>query len=436
MPRVPWLELEEVYRGIATGRLKLIGWGASGSFKMAYAACPLRVSYLIDRSPALWGQSVWGLPVRSPSTLQSEDPEKVVVLIYSAFLYGEEILAELEALGPYRAIFPYTPLLAERFVRTLTDGIDPTLIRKPAARSDRAILVQGPVLEGITAPLLRFYASRHPHDRLSLSTWSSTSGNQLDAVAGLVDDLVLSDLPACPGPQNRNLQRQSTMAGLERLAGMGIRTVLKTRTDTLCAGEVLSRGAELQMAMPLPAALSNLGLRRRFIISERYTYKYLPYALSDIAMFGDIADHLLYWSAPDDLRSFSPFSPDWRAKSLRDFSRTAGIPEIHFFRSFCERIGRPLADSVEDHWAALRDLFILMDENWFDLYFPKYGFDDVRVYGTGRTAGAIAHQGFWERLAAGENLTDEAQAVDIDSATFADVGGIPPGLRELIASTP
>lgn len=429
MPLVPWSGLADLHRRIADGRVRLIGWGAGGSFRAAYAACPLRLAYLVDSNPDAWGRTVYGVPVRPPSALAAEDPDGVAVVIYPAFLFAGEILRAIDALGPYRAIFPYQPAVAARFVRALREGIRPDLVRKPPGRSRRAILLQGPVVPEVTETALRFYASRYPNDMIVLSTWDDTPAPELERLAPLADAVVTSPVPAVPGPQNRNLQGVSTLAGLERLAALGVETVLKTRTDTLAAAsDLLARGEALLAAHPLGRQGRAMGLGRRLAICERFTFRYLPYTMSDIVMFGGLEDQRAYWAAPPDPRRFSPYTPEWRSKSYRAFAQAAGTPEIHFLTSFCRRAGRSLAYTVEDHWTLLRDLFVLVDEDWFGLFFPKYGFDDIRAcYGSGCTPAAVAGYALWERLQAGVDLSAEAAAIDIDRTTFeAMIIGPPP----------
>lgn len=425
MPLVPWTALGDMYDRIALGRVGLVGWGAGGSFKTAYSACPLRLAYLVDSDPAKWGTRVWGIEVRPPAALAAEDPRAVVVVIYSAFLFGGEILVALDALGPFPALWPYAPHLAGRFVQALRQGIDPSLSRKPPARSRSGVLVQGPLIEGVTETVLRYHASRAPNDHLVLSTWAGTAPALLDRVAPWCDRVVLNDPPPVPGPQNRNLQLVTTAAGLDALSEAGVEKALKTRTDTLAAAaDILERGAALQAAHPVRFP----GTANRLVISERFTFRYLPYTMSDIVMFGDVADLRAYWSAPFDGRSFSPYTSDWRATSYRAFSQARGTPEIHYLTSFCRRQGLEPSWTVEDHWAILRDLFVLVDERWFGLFFPKYGFDDLCRYGTGPTPAAIADRNLWDRLAAGSDAVwAEAAVVDIDRITFDAMVAVPPG---------
>lgn len=426
MPLVPWTALGEMYDRIALGRVRLVGWGAGGSFKAAYSACPLRLAYLVDSDPAKWGTTVWGVEVRPPDALLGEDPAGVAVVIYSAFLFGAEILAALDTLGPFPALWPYAPHIAGRFVDALRRGIDPAMTRKPPARgAGTGIVVQGPVVDGVTETVLRYHAATAPDSHLVLSTWSTTPPDLLDRMERWCDRVVVSDPPAVPGPQNRNLQTASTAAGLAALAEAGVDKALKTRTDTLAAApDLLERGAALQAAHPVRFP----GTANRLVISERFTFRYLPYTMSDIVMFGDVADLAAYWSAPLDGRSFSPYTPDWRATSYRAFSQARGTPEIHYLTSYCRRQGHEPAWTVDDHWTILRDLFVVVDEGWFGLFFPKYGFDDLRRYGTGPTPAAVVDRNLWDRLAAGSAAAwAEAALVDIDATTFDAMVAVPPG---------
>ncbi len=89
------------YHLLATGK-KLIGWGSGGVFDYYHGLFPLPLDYLVDNAPKAQGTTKAGLKICDPGMLQQEDPEQVVVVIYSSF--SAEILQQLNGYGSFTSI--------------------------------------------------------------------------------------------------------------------------------------------------------------------------------------------------------------------------------------------------------------------------------------------------------------------------------------------
>jgi hypothetical protein len=96
---------------IAVAGEKLIGWGTGGGYRSLADAHPMPLSYLVDNDTKRWGESLDGLQIYSPNQLLREDPEDVIVLVYSSYL--REIGRQIEDLGPFRHVSAAS-LLAEK----------------------------------------------------------------------------------------------------------------------------------------------------------------------------------------------------------------------------------------------------------------------------------------------------------------------------------
>lgn len=419
MPAVSWLDLDALYRDLIAGRRTLIGWGASGSFRVLLTDLPMRPAYLIDSNPALWGTTVHGVPVHPPERLRAEDPERVAVMIYSAYFHGAEIARQIDALGPYRHTPPFVPSIAFPQLQRLRAVLD----REPPARrpepSGMGIVMQGAV-DAMTETALRYHRIRHPDAAVILSTWTTSDPALLARLEPWYDRLVLSAPPAAGGQGNRNFQIRSTAAGLEAARALGLRKVLKTRSDAVVmAPDVLAQAARLQDRYPPPTGAPN-----RLVVSSRYTYKHIPYNVSDIVLFGDTADLIRCYAAPLDERPFAIHSPEYRKRSLRGYSRDRAIPEVYLATHYLQALGRPPAWTLEDSWAALRDHYVVVDEEWFDLFWPKYGILPVTRITDDRSPRQVVDHYFWQRLHGSADLkADLAEdlAFDIDAATLDDL---------------
>jgi hypothetical protein len=84
--------------GSGWSRRKIVLYGAGGlglSFLQSFPQ--LRVAYAVDSDPKRRGERFHGLPVETPDALKSEDPERLIVFITSA--WHQEIRRTLESLG-------------------------------------------------------------------------------------------------------------------------------------------------------------------------------------------------------------------------------------------------------------------------------------------------------------------------------------------------
>jgi hypothetical protein len=268
------------------------------------------------------------------------------------------------------------------------------LVRRPT--HPRAIVVHGAVLPSMTAFALRVTAITHPHDRIVLSAWDDTPPAAIAEVEPFVDDVVLSPAPVMAGMQDRNRAIVSARAGIERARERGAAVVLACRADlAILDPNVFAAAVVLEARYPARAARAH-SLRGRIIVPSAFTRKYLLYHPSAIAMLGATDDLLRYWSAPLDMRG-GDFDDDGRDEvTLRDLGLEGNPTECYLALQFCRQIGWPVRGDVLDSWALYRDLFAVVDHDWFDLLWlthPAVPDLDVK-YGPRQ----LVTHAFWRRL--------------------------------------
>lgn len=367
-----WPRLAQIYRAIADGDVKVIGWGAGGQLRRHYRTAHYPLSYIIDSNPALIGSRFLGREVRAPQSLLDEDPAKVAVLVGPTRSHRQEIADQIAAMGPFDVITPYCAELAERFCLALGELDAAPLSRKPPASSSNGIVVQGPYDPAGTLMLMRILASQYPQDWIVWSTWVDTPSEVLALIRPWCDSIVLSQLPPHPGKGNCNLQRQTTLSGLKWLRMQGVDLALKVRSDGVpLAPDVFSRGRALYsyLAVPPPAK----GLRRRIIISNVFTFAHIPFHISDIVQMGDIADLEALWSFPDDVGVIAdPDDPHGQSMSLADLSRARLTGETQIGHQLAAIIGVDIDYSLSQYFEVVRDNLIVVDQQWFDVFLPKY----------------------------------------------------------------
>lgn len=407
-------------RRLADPSARIVGWGSGSVFDYFQSAHPVRLDYLVDNDASRWGQSRRGISIEAPCRLKSEAPARLLVIIYSGAWM--EILPDLRGFDHVTAI-PASALFADATELARLETADSLAAAAPAARSPEggnAIVVQGPVIAGITRQVLGAMSALQPAALTVLSTWRDTPVALLDELAPFVDELVVSDVPEPRGIQNRNCQIVTTRAGIDRAIGCGARTILKTRTDlAVMAPNLFGRAAAWQASLDIRRA-RELGMSGRLFVPSSFTRKFLLYHPSDLVMLGAAHDLAEYWSAPLDPRSGSLLAPEWMRLSLQQLVMTGNPAESYLGTTFCRRIGWPVACTLRDSWSFYRDLFVVAENDWFELLWLKnLAIPDVHA-GTGPRQ--LVRQSFWQRLADGDPSID-ADLREVNPATV--------GLREL-----
>lgn len=91
-------------RAILEGTRKLVGWGASAFLHYHLIKCPYPLAYLIDNDPDKWGTQYCGIEIRSPSNLECEPPDSVLII---SFIPLDLICKQIEAIGPFAITIPF-----------------------------------------------------------------------------------------------------------------------------------------------------------------------------------------------------------------------------------------------------------------------------------------------------------------------------------------
>ena len=421
--------VERARQRLRDPRTRVVGWGTGSVFDYFYASRPMRLDALVDNDASRWGQRRHGMTIQSPDCLREEDPARLLVVIYSgAWMEIAAGIAEgLRAFGaaPITAV-PASALVAGPLERGRLKRADALAAAEPLTRQPRparSIVVQGPLLTGVTTTVLRALAALHPDDLIVLSTWRDTDPALLNDVRPYVDEVVLSDVPQQRGIQNRNCQLTSTQAGIGRARACGARTILKTRTDLVPLASHLFAEAEAILHAAGDQAARQQGLENRLIVPASFTRKYLLYHPSDLVMLGTARDMALYWDAPPDPREGNLLGPEWMNLSLTELATGGNPAESYLGSSFARRIGWPQSGTVEDSWAFYRDLFVVVDNDQFELLWLKnLAIPDVDVT---RGPRQLVHHAFWQRLLARDpGLAAAMRAVDPGTVGLRDLSGL------------
>jgi hypothetical protein len=284
-----------------------------------------------------------------------------------------------------------------------------------------AIVMQGPILhaEQFTLETLKLYARMYPQADLVLSTWEGEDVAAIEGagLAGLI--VVCSPKPACSGPSNINLQIVSAQQGVRvAIAQRQPQYILKTRTDIRFYNPNLF--ADMLALLESFPAKAGMGQKQRLLVFSDVV-KYMQHAVSDKNIFGAAADVDQFWGAPLDMRPM-PVIP--RRLTMREWAEQDPA-EVYLVRHYLRGLGYPLQDSLADHFAVLRDFFVVYDRAAADMYWHKYEHQleyRLRTYSGNRV---LDEFGFneWLRLQSGRYAPCQSDEV-IDANQVDVINGV------------
>lgn len=234
-----------------------------------------------------------------------------------------------------------------------------------------AIIIQGALLRenDFTLETVRIYKKHFLCAKIILSTWNTEDYEYLEKFSSEGIDIVLSEKPLNLGISNVNLQIQSTKAGMARAKQLGCEYAIKTRSDQrIYATDIEEFLFNLLDKFPLHDEVQVQ--RKRLVVFSLNTFLYRVYGISDMFMFGNIDDMLLYWSPDFDSRNPAAVEKDL-SKSILSYS-TQRICEVYFCSEFLSKIGVRLDFTLEDSWRAYARHFCVVDKETLDLCWPKY----------------------------------------------------------------
>lgn len=234
--------------------------------------------------------------------------------------------------------------------------------------SDIGIVMQGPPVfkDSFTLETLKLYKRTFPKSMLIYSTWEIKDDNFKSELLLLNVILLENDLPSNNGPLNVNYQIVSTREGVKRAKELGVRFVLKTRSDQRIyksgVGKFLKETIFRFKDSKYPKLISvNIN-----------TLKYRPLGIGDMCMFGSIEDMINYWDCKLDPRKGKEYSlkPD---ESILDHAHE-NLAETYLCRSYLKKIGVDCELTLENTWYIYKKYFIVIDHQLLDLFWFKYDY--------------------------------------------------------------
>ncbi|MBI5555461.1 MAG: methyltransferase domain-containing protein [Elusimicrobia bacterium] len=245
-----------------------------------------------------------------------------------------------------------------------------------------AIVIQGPLISqnDFTLETIKIYQKHFSSAFIILSTWSDEEAAALRRFKELEVAIILNEKPAYAGVSHINFQIVSTSSGLKKAHELGAEYVLKTRTDQrMYAPNIADYLYNITEIFPVSHGYERQ--RKRIVGVSLNTFKYRMYGLSDMLIYGQLDDMLLYWEVALDERRFSDAQTQKAAStSLRSFACWR-VCEVYLATEFLEKVGRTLEWTLKDSWQAFADHFCVVDREQLDLFWIKYNRLEYRWLG-------------------------------------------------------
>jgi len=232
-----------------------------------------------------------------------------------------------------------------------------------------AMVIQGAVLKenDFTLESIKTYKKIFSGSIIILSTWEDEDPEYLEKIKKENIVILLNKRPEYSGQQNINYQIISSLNGLKKAGELGAEYAIKTRTDQRIYGFNLNEFlVNLVEKFPIDRKWKQ---NKRIVGINLNSFKFRLYGVSDMFLFGDIQDMIIYFSPELDKRKLGEEIKN--CKTTRDFCNLR-LCEIYLSSEFLSKVGRELKWTLEDSFRVFADHFIIIDKETIDLYWPKY----------------------------------------------------------------
>lgn len=237
------------------------------------------------------------------------------------------------------------------------------------------LLLQGPIINyKYLYTSIKYYSTSKSFHKIIISTWENdftiTQKKELE-VLGVID-IIENKKPKYFGISNINLQIVSTLNGLNYIKKYFPDCyVLKSRTDQRLINPTLNIFLKSLLST---YPISNPILNKRIIVCSYNTFKFRIYSISDMFMFGEISDLLLYWSVSLDERIIS-LEEIQKPRTMKSWSKLT-LAEVYLSTNFFKKIGQNYNWTICDYWESLSNLFIVVDSDAIGFEWRKYTFNN------------------------------------------------------------
>ena len=227
------------------------------------------------------------------------------------------------------------------------------------------IVIQGPIVKenDFTLETCKIYKKIFNNsETIILSTWDTEDKKYLKNFEAIGVKVLLSKAPDFAGRANLNYQILSTMKGLKEGEKLGCEYAIKTRTDQRFYSTNLSR--DLFNLLKIYPPSPNYNMHSRLVALSFNSFKYRYYGMF---LFGNTQDMLKYWNSPLDTKKYEEYKTIKQKDLWQQY-----CSETYIASHFLKNIGVTPEYTLKHTWKIYKDLFIFIDKEILDMYWPKY----------------------------------------------------------------
>lgn len=243
--------------------------------------------------------------------------------------------------------------------------------------SDVAIVIQGPIWkkDDFTLKTIKLYKRIFTDAKIILSTWDNEEGLEEFKKLGIC--VITSSMPENMGTSHVNAQLKSTRMGILAAQKMGVKYVLKIRTDW----RINYPYSFNYLKVLLQREKEYTGMDKIVVIDcyNNRSFKMPPFVIPDFIYFGKMKDMIKFVEIPDNNCPYKDAKDYMNKHNLSEIPNfwqqcTYGLmPEYYIATSYLKAIGENGDFTNEDYYKkCLLNYFVFVSPWDMDLYWTKY----------------------------------------------------------------
>jgi hypothetical protein len=230
-----------------------------------------------------------------------------------------------------------------------------------------AIVMQGQIItnNNFTLETTILYKKFFPKAQLILSTWINEDASTIEKIKQHGWIVIQNEKPSYPGHYNINYQITSSINGILAAKNLNVEYVLKTRTDQRMYNPN-ALGLLHHMSELYPPN-NKEKQTKRLIVPNIGTFKYRPYGIGDMIMFGHVDDMERYWNAEHDMRNdiLNKYPTVIEIAKIRK-------TEVYLCTEYLKKINQTPLWTLDDSWKIFGNYFCIFDSSLLDMFWYKY----------------------------------------------------------------
>ena len=233
-----------------------------------------------------------------------------------------------------------------------------------------ALIIQGNMLEDkfFLRQTILNYRKLYPKILIVISTWADSDKETIKEINKIPNvKVLLNDYPQFYGIKNINLQIVSTVNALKYLKDNKFKYALKTRTDQrICQYD--SNYIQIFVRIIINKSKNVSAIKSKLLFSTMNSFRDRYYPISDMFMFGNIEDMLVYWDCDLDIKSIQ----DIKIENDNQYFMRQGTAEGYLLLKFMDRIKYIPKWNKECSDSFIKTYFHPIDYEYLEQFWYKY----------------------------------------------------------------